>query len=278
MRERWRNFENKPSEKAIVGSAYVHCPMRFQANIRTKSCRIQAILLRTLAPDISSISWRASQWTAVKTFPLIGILLNLVALSGCLSLDVSGERPRGLDPTYSRPTSSTHVTFQMEPYGSGQPRHSIPANFSGTGQSGCYQSPHGGMPGVRKAFEESFASAVYVRTPRPTGTHVHLEVLLKQHPICTGPLTWEAMWNSFAGISLFALPWYEDDHGHVVRYHLYIDGTLQRTYRYEITQKGIVWLPLVLFLWTNYFTPGETEAFEETARRFVADAVRDGYF
>ena len=59
--------------------------------------------------------------------------------------------------------------------------------------------------------------------------------------------------------------------------NLYIDEKLERTYRYEITEKRIGWLPLVLFLWVNYFTPDETDAFEETARQFVADAERDGY-
>ena len=35
---------------------------------------------------------------------------------------------------------------------------------------------------------------------------------------------------------------------------------------------------LGLFAWVNYFTTGETDAFEETARQFVVDAERDGYF
>ena len=277
MRARRPTLENEHSRRAILGGACVHCPTGSGATICIESC-IQATSLRTFAPYLSGISSLVGRWPVVKIFPLIGILLNMVALSGCLSLDVSGERPRDLGQTLPRPPSPIHMSFQMEPYGSGQPRHTIPFVFGGRGRPGCYQSDHGGIPGVRKAFEESFAEAVYVLTPRSTGTHVHLEVLLKQHPICTTALTWSFTWHSLAGMSLFSLPWYDDDHGHVVRYHLYIDGTLQRTYRYEITQKGIVWLPLVLFLWTNYFTPGETEAFEETARQFVADADRDGFF
>ena len=79
-------------------------------------------------------------------------------------------------------------------------------------------------------------------------------------------------------MSLYALPCYYDAGGVVVLYNLYIDGKLQRLYRYEITEKGIQWLPLALFIWVNYFTTGETDAFEETARQFVADAERDGYF
>jgi len=278
MRERWPKLENEHSRRAIMGGACVHCPTESWATICKGLCRIHTTSLRTFAPSISRASSLVGRWPVVKIFPLIGILLSLIALSGCLSLEVSGERPRVLGQTYPRPTSPTHVTFQMEPYGRGQPRHTIPFWFGGRGQPGCAQSDHGGMPGVRKAFEESFTEAVYVRTPTSTGTYVHLEVLLKQHPICTTALTWSSTWHSFAGMSLFLLPWYDDDHGHVVHYHLYVDGALQRTYRYEISQKGIVWLPLVFFLWTNYFMAGETEAFEETARQFVADADRDGFF
>lgn len=242
MGGRWRNVETKQPENAIVGSACA-----------------------------------SGRWPVARVFPLIAVLLSLIALSGCVSTEVSSERRLGLGPTHPRQTSQTHLTFQMEPYGSGQSRHIIPFGFGGRGKPGCHQSAHGGMPGVRKVFEESFASATYVLAPTRTGTHVDIEVLLKQHPICTDVLTWSYTWHALAGMSLFALPWYDDDHGQVVLYNLYLDGKLQHTYRYEITQKGIVWLPLVLFLWANYFTAGETETFEETARQFVADAERDGY-
>jgi hypothetical protein len=106
------------------------------------------------------------------------------------------------------------------------------------------------------------------------GTHVHIEVLMQPLPIsesCGGHY-------QLALMTFTALPWYYDGLGYVVLYHLYLDGKFQQTYRYEIAHKGIVWLPLVLFIWANYFTTGETEAFEETARQFAVDADTDGYF
>jgi hypothetical protein len=151
------------------------------------------------------------------------------------------------------------VTFQVEPYGSGQSQHYVAADRG-----------HGGAPGIRKVFEESFASATYVLTARPTGTHVHIEVLRK-------PFSQRSLLSLLTMISFAAVPFYHDSHGYVVLYNLHLDGKLQSTYRYEITEKGIAWLPLLLFTWVNYFTTGETEAFEETARQFVADAERDGY-
>ena len=222
---------------------------------------METILLREFARNTRLISWRACRWPAIRIFSLLAILLNLIALNACISASaVSPERRQGSSPPHS---SQTHLTFQIEPYGSGESQHYVAANRG-----------HGGAPGIRKVFEESFASATYVLTPRPTVTHVHIEVLRKP------------FFNSGSAYSLFgltvasyaALPFYHDWKGYVVLYHLYIDGKLQSTYRYEITEKGITWLPLLLFAWVNYFTAGETEAFEETARQFVADAERDGYF
>ena len=172
------------------------------------------------------------------------------------------ERRQGASPPHSSQITQTHVTFQIEPYGSGQSQHYVAANPG-----------HGGAPGIRKVFEESFASATYVLTPRLTGTHVHIEVLSK--PFFNSVLAYHLARLNIASFML--VPWYHDSHGYVVLYNLHLDGKLQSTYRYEITETGIMWLPLGLFAWVNYFTTGETEAFEETARQFVADAERDGY-
>jgi len=217
---------------------------------------MEAILLREFARDTRFISWQACQWPVTRIFPLLGVLLNLIALSACIS--ASEVSPKGGKAQTPSPPSQTHVTFQIEPYGSGQSQDAFSTNRD-----------HGGAPGIRKVFEESFAGATYVLTPRPMGTHVRIEALRKSLSL--------SAWWALAQMSLFALPWYHEGSGYVVLYDLYLDGKLQRTYRYEITEKGIVWLPLLLFTWVNYFTTGETEAFEETARQFVADAERDGY-
>ena len=221
-------------------------------------------MLREFVRNLRLISWRYCRWAAIRIFSLLAILLNLIALNACISASaVSPERRQGSDLSHSSQTIQTHMTFKIEPYGSGESQHYV------AGDRG-----HGGAPGIRKVFEESFAGATYVLTPRTTGTHVHTEVLRK--PFFNSELSYILSRLTLA--SLAALPFYHDWQGYVVLYHLYLDGKLQSTYRYEITEKGIVWLPLGLFAWVNYFTTGETEAFEETARQFVADAERDGYF
>lgn len=225
-----------------------------------------------------TVNNRNSQWTITKAYPLVGTFMVLVSLTGCFTSHVTAEYQRALDPAPPRQASQTYLSYQVEPYGSGESQHVIPFDFGGRSRFACNSlNYHAGMPGVRRALEESFAHATYVLTPNTIGTHVKVEVALKLHPGCTGNLLL-GLWNLLAFASFYTFPWLVDDHGYFVRYQLYIDRALQHTYRYEITQKGIVWLPLGLFSWANYFTPGATEAFEETARHFVVDAEKDGYF
>lgn len=233
---------------------------------------MRAILLRESARDTGLISWRACRWSVARIFPVLCVLLNLIALSACISTSrVSPERQPGSGPSHP---SRTHVTFQIEPYGSGQSRHHPTGNYALPRPCYGHFGPHGGEPGLKKAFEESFDSATYVLTSGLMGTHVYIEILQKPLPSSESC----GIQYHLASMTLTALPWYYDGLGYVVLYHLYLDGKLQHTYRYEITQKGIVWLPLGLLIWMNYFTTGETEAFEETARQFAVDAERDGYF
>jgi hypothetical protein len=166
------------------------------------------------------------------------------------------------------------VTFNIEPYGSGQSRHHLTGDAALPRPCYVHFGSHGGAPGIKKGLEETFAGATYVLTPRSTGIHAQIEILTQPLP----PSESCGIRYQLARMTFTALPWYYDGLGYVVLYHLYLDGKIQRTYRYEITHKGIVWLPLALFIWANYFTTGETEAFEETARQFVVDAERDGYF
>lgn len=220
-------------------------------------------MLREFAHDTRLISWRACRCSAAKVLLLLAVLLSLIALSACIStFEVSPERRQGSGLSYP---IQTHVTFQIAPDGTGPSRdYGTRADFS---------IGHSGTPGIRKVFEESFASATYVQTTWPTGTHVHIEVEGKPSSNSELSLRWAFLIAHY----LFVLPSYLNDYGYAVYYNLYINEKFERTYRYELTQKKLLWLPLALFVWVNYFTTGETDAFEETARQFVVDAERDGY-
>lgn len=228
---------------------------------------MHTILLREFTRDTGLISWRACWWPASRIFPLLGILLNLIALSACISTSrVSPERQPGSGPSHP---IQTHVSFNVAPYGSGQSSHHPTRPCADDTDS------HDGEPGLKNGLEQTFASATYVLTPGPKGTHVNIEVLRKPPP---DSKPCRSLGSLLALVTFTAVPWHYDGLGYVVLYNLYVDGKIQRTYRYEIIQKGIMWLPLALFIWANYFTTGETEAFKETVRQFAVDAERDRYF
>ena len=56
---------------------------------------MEAILLREFARNTRLISWRACRWPVARVFPLLAVLLNLIALSACISASaVSPERDK----------------------------------------------------------------------------------------------------------------------------------------------------------------------------------------
>lgn len=73
------------------------------------------------------------------------------------------------------------------------------------------------------------------------------------------------------------LPYYSGHAGHLIRYDLYVDGELQKTYRYEITKKGVAWVGLLPFAWVNFFTDDHQDACRAVLHRFIRDVERDGY-
>lgn len=74
-----------------------------------------------------------------------------------------------------------------------------------------------------------------------------------------------------------AIPYYSDEGGLSVDYHLYENGTPQHTYQYRIYKKGaggLLWLP---FAWLNFFTDDLKDALRGTTLQFLVDAQRDGH-
>ena len=53
-------------------------------------------------------------------------------------------------------------------------------------------------------------------------------------------------------------------------------GLQTRVYRYQIVNRGLIWLPLLPFAWISLLTPDEEDAFRGVVRRFIADAAADG--
>lgn len=73
------------------------------------------------------------------------------------------------------------------------------------------------------------------------------------------------------------LPYYSSHAGHIISYELYIDHELKKSYRYEITKKGVAWIGLLPFAWVNLFTNDQQDACRVALHRFIRDVERDGY-
>jgi hypothetical protein len=80
-----------------------------------------------------------------------------------------------------------------------------------------------------------------------------------------------------SGLTLSLIPYYCDETGLKVRYDLFIDGRITKTYEYEIRKKGMAGLLLLPFAWANLFTDDLADAIASTAAPFIQEATRDGY-
>ena len=127
---------------------------------------------------------------------------------------------------------------------------------------------------LERSFEEErvFSDATPALTPPAKGLFVLVSAKLKPHSLLYDTL------GAISGNFYLLLPVYSGKGGYIVRYELYIDKQLRKVYRYEITEKMVVWLGLLPFVWVNFFTYTEEEAFVATAHQFFHDAEADGFF
>ncbi len=127
---------------------------------------------------------------------------------------------------------------------------------------------------LERAFEENqvFADAIIALLQKERGIYCAVAVTVNPRSVL-------ADWFLFfSGRMLLLLPVYSGEGGYLVRYWLYIDKQLKKTYRYEITEERLVWLGLLPFVWVNFFTASQKDAFLATAHQFFHDAELDGYF
>ncbi len=127
---------------------------------------------------------------------------------------------------------------------------------------------------LERAFEENqvFTEAIIAPTPPPRGVYCSVTETVKSRAGLVN------VFEQFSGQLLLLLPVYSGEGGYLVRYWLYIDKQLKKTYRYEITEERFLWLGLLPFIWVNFFTPSAKEAFLGTANQFFHEAELDGYF
>lgn len=72
--------------------------------------------------------------------------------------------------------------------------------------------------------------------------------------------------------TLTVLPSWNLQEGYKVRYYLYVDGEIRKTFEYKITRKTGIWLGLLPVSWLNWVSYSQAEAFEATSFQFFEDA------
>lgn len=75
---------------------------------------------------------------------------------------------------------------------------------------------------------------------------------------------------SYATLTL--LPAWSAQDGAEVRFEVYHDAKLIKTFNYGVRRAGAVWLGLLPFAWLNFITANEREAFKAITKQFFEDA------
>lgn len=125
-----------------------------------------------------------------------------------------------------------------------------------------------GEEALRTVFRQktSFATTEKTDTAPARGVFCDVEVLYK-------PPTLPALAFGYLSAStLTFLPAWSENDGYRVTYNVFVNGEKKKSYEYEVTRKGAVWILLVPLAWVNAFTYSEAEAFEATAYQFFKDS------
>lgn len=217
-------------------------------------------------------------------------LLALPLVSCVVSYKVSSIDPAQHE--LSAP-SNTHIFFHIKPVAD-EERQGMAVNFASDflgvinlanpivwfeypawARPYALADPWGGLQrklGSRQLFLQATAS----ESPPEKGVYLFIdaayipEAKLGAPPPCP--------WGILSGVTLGIIPYYCDETGVRVRYDLYIDRQIKKSYQYEIRKKGVTDLLLLPFAWLNLFTDDLADAIVLTTHRLILDAARDGYF
>ena len=72
--------------------------------------------------------------------------------------------------------------------------------------------------------------------------------------------------------TLTFLPFQSTQDGYEINFEVYNNGKRLKNYNYTFNRRTFIWMPMILFVWVNYLTPSEKDAFEAITRQFLKDA------
>jgi len=68
------------------------------------------------------------------------------------------------------------------------------------------------------------------------------------------------------------LPFWSTQDGYEITFEVYNDGKRLKNYNYSSNRRTFVWMPMIVLVWVNYFTPSEKDVFAAITRQFLIDA------
>lgn len=121
---------------------------------------------------------------------------------------------------------------------------------------------------LRRIFrhQSGFERSEMVKDIPPKGIYCEVDVRWKA-------LGASAFFGSISYLFYTLIPVWSTKEGYQVAYHVYVDGEKRRTFEYDITRKMAAWIGLLPFIWINWFTYDEDQAFEATTFQFFEDAA-----
>jgi hypothetical protein len=266
VRGRWRNFENKQSQKAIEGGPY---------NPKTVYSEVTlGLLLAGITMSLSAciVTYRDFPNATLESLPKNQELKPLLY---------------HVEPIL---TQDAHTTAEVRESAKGLTR--FRAYMSMFLMPGMYpylpQVDPAGQPGFQEVGRTLKASGLFsdllmTVTPPKTGAYCYIDFEVRgPSPWVTGYFGTQVVVGVLtAGLGMLVpafslLPYYTGEGGTTVSYTLYRDGQRMQTYRYPITKKGAGWIVLLPFAWLNFFTNDLKDAVRGTTLQFLIDAQRDG--
>ena len=130
-------------------------------------------------------------------------------------------------------------------------------------------STGGGEEALKTVFRQKtpFVTTEKVEKAPARGIYCSVEVLYK-------PPTLPALaFGYISAATLTILPVWSSHDGYRLTYQVFVNGEKKKSFEYDITRKGGVWILALPFAWINFFTYSESEAIEATTYQFFKDSA-----
>jgi len=126
----------------------------------------------------------------------------------------------------------------------------------------------GGAKSLEKTLrlEGNFSSIEKLSAKEDSGLLINAKIS------AVAPSVGSMVFGYISYISLTTLPFWSTQDGYDITFEVYNDGERLKNYNYSFNRRTFVWMPMVLMVWVNYFTPSEKDGFSAVTRQFLQDA------